>query len=341
MLYLNNSLLTSDKIISHFETTLAKLSQVIPEGSKIPSELTQLKDKLKSIFFHELVGCDLVLSTVSPGEIDLTRLEKTRLEKKSPILIKQGDKCFIYGPSTSKNWILSELSSPVINQKNLNFPAEGADIELPCNMQYKSIYKEISSEKPNIQVKLNISLNKRPSDKEILDVLTTDDRFVSSYPKLKQVLSKIFALTDADDKPIALAELKSIEDNDWNIDNARARFDKLNTEHGYFTEDHFELFTELAIACRTMIVLFEQNNNPGDTLAYDYAYKLMALFVDPSSQIKINKLFDDISQKTHQLLKNSDDDKTHPFHDALLVKLPRLPNARNLADREGWCNVSN
>ena len=117
MLYLNNPLLISVKIISYFETNLAELSQVMPEGSKKPSHLTRLKNKLKINFFHELVGCDLGLLTVSPGEIDLAKLPK-----ESPILIKQGDKCFIYGSSTGKNWILTELSSPVINQANLTFP---------------------------------------------------------------------------------------------------------------------------------------------------------------------------------------------------------------------------
>jgi len=38
-----------------------------------------------------------------------------------------------------------------------------------------------------------------------------------------------------------------------------------------------------------MIVLFEQNNTLDDTMAYDYAYKLMELFVD-ANQPRPNQL---------------------------------------------------
>ncbi len=51
MLYLNNPLLTSDKIIFYFESNLDKLNKIVPEGSKTPSALRQLKKQIKSQFF--------------------------------------------------------------------------------------------------------------------------------------------------------------------------------------------------------------------------------------------------------------------------------------------------
>lgn len=233
MLYLNNPLLTSEKIISWFETHLEQLSQVVPEGSKKPSQLSQLKNKLKANFFE--------------------------------------------------------------------------------------------------------SLDKTASDQDVLTALSKDGRFISNYPKLKQVLTEIFSLRDADDKISALEKLKSINVSDWNTDTANTRLNQLNKKYGYFSEtspDLLALFTNLAISARVMIVLFEKNNTIDDTMAYDYAYKLMALFVD-SSNLNVNT-FDTISKDIYNLVVRNDNGKGHPFHDALMVKL-ELPPAQDLKDaRAGW-----
>jgi len=181
-------------------------------------------------------------------------------------------------------------------------------------------------------------LNKKTSNEEILNTLANDPRFTSNYPKLKQVLCTILALTDTDDKTIALTQLKAFDDTDWNPERSHAQFEHFNTQHGYFNNPSSELhtlYTKLAIACRTMIVLFEKNNSADDTMAYDYAYKLMALFVDPAHLS--SNCFDVLAKETYDLLTNIDSDKGHPFHEALLVKL-QLPDARKLNDLAGWRN---
>jgi len=432
MLYLNNPLLTSDKIISYFKDNLDTLKKVPVQGSKEPSKLSQLKSTLKTNFFYDLVGCDLALLSVPPGIIDLKMLPQdtpllikqehkyfiygaskgkdliltelsshavhqanldfpgvgvdaqplpynmhyktiyddiaakneqkmagcdlvlksvspgnidvTAFPKTTPMLIKQGDTCFIYGRTDGKNWGLRELSSHVIDAATLNFPVVGADdvTILSYNTQYKSMYEEMALQNPKIPLdkttELKINLNKRPTDEEILNVLKADDRFTSNYPKLKQVLNTIFNTSDFNDKSEALKQLNAISDVDWSMEKTRTQFDDFNAKHGYFegSANQVELFNKLAEACRSMIVLFEKNNTQDDTLAYDYAYKLMVLFLDPNSKDDTKKLFDVISKETNLMLTNSDGDKAHPFHDALLVKLSGLPNASKLTDKAGW-----
>ena len=172
----------------------------------------------------------------------------------------------------------------------------------------------------------------------MLVALEKDERFKSNYPALKQVLKTLFLLRDEDDKSSAFSQLTAMEQKDWNTDGASAQFDMLNAKYGYFNNaTQREVFTELAVACRSMIVLFEKNNTAEDTMAYDYAYKLMALFVDPASKDTTKEIVDYVSSQAYKLLTtNADGDKAHPFHDALLVKLSQLPRADQLTDCAGW-----
>ncbi len=178
-------------------------------------------------------------------------------------------------------------------------------------------------------------LDPNATDQQVLDALATDVRFTTGYLKLKEVLRTIFSLKNDGDKAKALVELKAIGGADWNTDTANDKFDEINTKYGYFdnaTDSLRNLFAELAVTCRTIIVLFEKNNTPADTMAYDYAYKLMALYVDPTHP----PTFDAISKDIDKLVKNIDSDKGHPFHEALLVKLAALPDASELTDKVGW-----
>lgn len=330
MIYLNNQLLTSKGIISFFEKNV--LGKEHPSSSKAPSPLRQLKNKLQAIFFGDLVGCDLALMSAPLGEIDITTLSQS-----TPSLIKQGEDYFIYGNTDGRNWKLTQLDRDVIVQANLNFPLISSSSEaLSYNWQYNRVYD-------NIRMKEGLSnFNKRPSDDNMREILATDTRFNTSYPRLKETLTTIFSLTDADNNVDAVSSLTSSTLIDWNASNASAQFRVLNTVYGYFDEVKPEdfaalltLFTTLTEACRTIIVLFENNNNVSDTLAYDYAYKLMALFVSQSDLKNTEKLFDVISQGTYKLLNQSDSKPGKPFHDTLLVGL-QLPPASYLTDRAGW-----
>ena len=289
------------------------------------------KEKLKANFFNELTGCDLLLVSAQSEEADLTSLPK-----KTPILLNQGDKYFI-GRSQGRQWIFTELDTKVINQAQLEFPAAG---DAPVLLSYHRKFQRLINHIKDKDSQINI--NKKPSDSNILEELAIDSRFDSEYPCLKYVLTRIFSLTDADDKAAALHQLENSNLIDWTTPEWSSEYKKLDTHYGYFdgldTEKTLilnDLFKTLAIKCRTMIVLFEKNNNIQDTLAYDYAYKLMALLVDHNDLTTPNKLFDKISQETYKLLRPLDNKTGKPFHDALLVLL-HLPYARDIADRNGW-----
>jgi len=427
MLYLNNPLLTSKQIIESVKTKKSSLSVKSPEGSKRPSALNQFKAKLQGVFFHELVGCELLLKSCPAGTIDLDTLPKI-----NTVLIKQENKYYVYSPSSDKNWILTELRSDIVdqhdihfpevteeeqllpykfeydhlyqqlvlknNQKilgcdlvlktidlktdhsyelpkktpillqdgenyyiygpsnydprewdltkldplaiqplNLNFPDKDADLShMDYDAKYQSLYDEII--KKNSQVRMDkskavkIKFDKKPSYEEICLLLETDERFLSSFPQLQQVLINIFSATEDGVEELS-SKLSIISDDDWNTSNAADEFNKLNTKYGYFDEENTALFKQLAIACRTMIVLFEKNNDVDDTLAYDYAYKLMVLFSKPP-EFKPDT-FDSISKKAYKLISGNTDDIAHPFHNSLLVKL-ELPHAEKIRDREGW-----
>jgi ankyrin repeat protein len=172
----------------------------------------------------------------------------------------------------------------------------------------------------------------------VLASLAVDDRFVSNYPHLKEVLALVFSFTDASDKEKAYLQLNACKGIDWNMEEALSCFIALNTAHGYFDQHsqmHFELFKKLAIANRAMIVLFEKNNSQSDTMAYQYAYKLMALFVDSSNIHDVEHAFKMISHATHKLLDTSGSRRGKPFHDVLLVAT-HLPKAEEVHDLAGW-----
>ena len=145
MLYLNNALLTSERIIAYVRDNQKKLKKVPEAGSKAPSNLSQLKDKLKSNFFLDLVGCDLTLISVPPGKIDLTSFNQR--SSKTPIVIKQDQHYFVCASSKTQGYVLIELSSRIIIDAPLDFPDVGEyEKPLPYNMQYQGIYNEIASQ---------------------------------------------------------------------------------------------------------------------------------------------------------------------------------------------------
>lgn len=322
MLFLNHELLTSERIQSFFK----RIEHLAPaSSSSAPSPLSQLKTKLKANFFPDLTGCDLVLTCVPPGDIDLNQLEK-----KTPTLIKQGDQYFLYGRTDNKTWTLTSLDRHTVAQENLNFSSERT--LLPYSHQHQSLYSHIVSKNNQI------NMNKRPADETMKTIIAADMRFKSNYLKLKQVLTTIFALTDTSEKAVALEQLNAIQGTDWDTTMASTQFAELNKTYGYFDDISpvlSSLFTELAIACRTMIVLFEKNNTQDDKMAYDYAYKLMALFIDPNHVVDVKTSLDLIAKEANNLITRNDSDKGHPFHDALLVKL-KLPKSCELDDKAGW-----
>ncbi len=90
MLYLNNPLLTSERIIFYFETNLAALNQAVPEEvSNRPSQLSQLKSKLKANFFENLdktASDQDVLDALANDERFKSNYPKLKCQVKSELL---------------------------------------------------------------------------------------------------------------------------------------------------------------------------------------------------------------------------------------------------------------
>lgn len=334
MLYLNNPLLTSDLIIKAFKNEVfGKAHSTSYNG---PSPLRKLKEKLKANFFNELVGCDLFLLSSSSSQKDI---DLSILPKNTTVLLKQ-DHQYLIGRLEGNKWIFSELDASAIEETSLDFPAIGsAGNKLAYHTQHQRLYNHIKLKDAQI------NMNKKASDSNILDVIATDNRFKSEYLCLKYSLTRILSLTDTDDQTEALHQLEHSQLIDWEAPALDLQFKMLNSRYGYFKgldEKKLKiihpLFKEIATACRSMIVLFERNNNYNDTLAYEYAYKLMVLLISQNDFNQPNKLFDMISKETYKLLSQSEGKTNRPFHDALLVNL-QLPLADHVNDLSGWVKL--
>lgn len=197
--------------------------------------------------------------------------------------------------------------------------------------------------------------NKAPV-KEVL--LSSQSCFSPDYLGLHFALRTLFSTLTIDEM---IARISACPLKDWAPDEMRLRsyYEQFNTKYGYFTSlqprkalDAIDLsdpdskpqniefnqhpllsvYRSLVMACRSVAVLIERNNTPNDQMAYQYAYKLMALFFDENSPILQFRV---VSKKINQLLIPKDkkaDAKEKPFHDVLLdLKLPPPPH-----DRSGW-----
>ena len=164
------------------------------------------------------------------------------------------------------------------------------------------------------------------------------------YPLLGEALSIVFLNTpsNSDDLNSMITTLEeaigSGAKTDWCPTEARlgAKYDALNTLHCYFPARLEEgsamggLFKKLVVACRKVCVLIEKNNTPDDGMAYDYAYKLMALLIDVGHK---PPSFESLSKDIDKLL-TSLESKEQRFHQCLLDL--RLPRADALHDKAGW-----
>ena len=176
-------------------------------------------------------------------------------------------------------------------------------------------------------------------DSAIRDALMSPSTlFYPDYPALQHALLSVFSdntLTEMIDA------IESCGLNDRTPDETLIRhyYQQLNLKSGYFpskenVEPFIQLFSSIACVCRKITVLIEKNNSPDDTLAYVYAYRIMALFVDPTIQPIAD--FYSIAKRTDTLLKHAAAPKnTTPYHDVLLNKI-YLPVANEVKDMQGW-----
>ncbi|HBI21762.1 MAG TPA: hypothetical protein DDY37_04135, partial [Legionella sp.] len=173
---------------------------------------------------------------------------------------------------------------------------------------------------------------------EVLLALPTDRRF-DADPKLRAVLSIVLDLNASSNLDEALKKIESLQECDWMI--LPEKFNEYNDQYGYFNNESEylkPLFMDLIRSCHSMIV-FSEGNNTRDIMAYDYAYKLMALFLTDEVLTHDGPAYTSFYRSIYQLMNSIEGDKAHPLHDALLVKLHRLPLASTLDDINGWRNL--
>ncbi len=182
---------------------------------------------------------------------------------------------------------------------------------------------------------------------QVLEALSSQDRF-QVYPYLQAVLKIIFTLNENSNLSEALSALKKTQEEiepEWDAPHLEMQWEALDKKYGYFSQLSSEqqnqykaLFRQLTLSCRKIAVLFEENNTSEDTMAYDYAYKLMAIYTDPEQKIAPN--FDEVAKAAYKLLNQSDVPLTKPFHDVLLVQLT-LPQKKDVSDFAGWRRLIN
>jgi len=175
---------------------------------------------------------------------------------------------------------------------------------------------------------------------EEAEACIANDRRFSDYPDLQAILKDLLSI-----KEINLEKVKNlkkhIQGRDWQAPNSRRYFNHLNQKLGYFDETNEviqTLYQSLVEASRAMIVMIETNNTPQDYMAYEYAYKMMALFVDDVAKHEAPDLLNLIDGHMAKLLKSFHTKVAHPYHDALLTNLI-LPVANELKDRAGWVRL--
>lgn len=125
-----------------------------------------------------------------------------------------------------------------------------------------------------------------------------------------------------------------------------ARFEHFEEEYEYLDGCNGvkakHLYELLVNSIHQQLILFEKNNSEdAASLAYDYAYKLMAILVSSKdiNEMTVEDLFEKVATETDKLLQSLDNKKksTAPYHDLLIELI--LPDASLLKDVSGWQNL--
>lgn len=175
--------------------------------------------------------------------------------------------------------------------------------------------------------------------KEAEACIASDERF-SDYPDLHAILKDLLSIKEINPKTIE--KLKShIKGHDWQALNCRKNFHHFNRKFGYFDETNKviqTLYQSLVEKSRAMIVMIEKNNTPQDIIAYEYAYKMMALYIEDVSKHDASHFLNLIDGHMAKLIKGFHHKVEQPYHDALLTNLI-LPVANEIKDRAGWVRL--
>lgn len=182
-------------------------------------------------------------------------------------------------------------------------------------------------------------------DDAILEYLNENQGF-DSYPKLKSLLLYVFTAQENEPMDRVLSRLREINQapNDVviNIHECQLALNQYNKRYGQWNApEKVELYALLVRRCRQVITLFENNPSDKDRMAFEYAYKIMAIF-DESGQhnVTLKTALYHISKKL-SLFLNSTNDLVNPYHDVFLVFLKNFPHASHIQDKEGWKRLIN
>lgn len=194
-----------------------------------------------------------------------------------------------------------------------------------------------------IQTSLESIFFETLNDAQIQELLSSSPSvFTPDYAALQNVLRIVFSELTLDEM---IAQTSAyLNQQEWAADETILawHYQRLNQQHGYFQSENnstqqMALYKNMVCACRKICVLVEKNNTPNDTMAYHYAYTLMALFIDESQPLPsfqmLSKKIDKLLTPRDQTLKAGET----PFHDVLIdLKLPDKSH-----DRAGWASLIN
>ena len=115
------------------------------------------------------------------------------------------------------------------------------------------------------------------TDKQVLEALSPT---FSSYPSLRAAIRIVFSNQSLEEM-IASLKQSTDESEDWQPD-IESHYQRLNKDFDYFpdTQTFKDLFMQLVVPLHKIYVLIEKKNTLNDSMAYNYAYKLMALMID-------------------------------------------------------------
>jgi len=170
--------------------------------------------------------------------------------------------------------------------------------------------------------------------------LVTKTASLSLYPELKEVIEIVIntkSLVNEIQKRELLDKLRTIKD--WEAPQSADKLHEFNTIYGYFQDspDLMKLFCQLTKKCRAMSLLFEPDAAKED-IFYEYAYRILVLFVDDVSINTSDAWLDKISKKVEALFKTNDSG-SNLLQQVLITRLKSLPTATNVKDRQGWMRL--
>lgn len=220
----------------------------------------------------------------------------------------------------------------------------------------QEIFKEHTVSSPDISFLSNLQRLKsrlksmyfpelrEASEQDVLQELVSNSNFYQEYPKLYSLLKMVFSAPSEEFEREFLAISTSDSLKDWSLspEIALAKFIESQNEYGVWITDTdpsvFEVFSSLAESSRKIAICVEKCDPSDDWIAFEYAYKMMALFWNhavyhETGGLNSHQTFQKIARQAQKLIANANTAKS--YYNVFLAKI-KLPHANNLQDLQGW-----